>query len=61
VHSERLTYRPVEPSDLDAFSSLVQDAHLEKLGFERFATRPGAFADMPFFRLTGDPLPPRRR
>ena len=31
---------------------------LEKLGFERFATRPGAFGDMPFFRLTGDPLPP---
>jgi RimJ/RimL family protein N-acetyltransferase len=170
VRSERLTYRPVEPSDLDAFSSLVQDAHirrymmdgqvfppewsaaqiresealfarlgvglwlaherttgelvgfcgylvlpevhatpellyalrerftgrglgtemarfavleaggrnifpdgivasvdavnaasvrvLEKLGFERFATRPGAFGDMPFFRLTGDPLPP---
>ena len=149
MHSERLTYRPVEPSDLDAFSSLVQDAHirrymmdgqifppewsaahiresqslfermgiglwlahdrqtgelvgfcgylvlpevhaciaeairrkafpdgivasvdavntasvrvLEKLGFERFATRPGAFGDMPFFRLTGDPLPPDRR
>ena len=34
---------------------------LEKLGFERFATRPGAFGDMPFFRLTGDPLPPQRR
>ena len=173
MHSERLTYRPVEPSDLDAFSSLVQDAHirrymmdgqifppewsaahiresqslfertgiglwlahdgqtgelvgfcgylvlpevhatpellyalrepfsgkglatemarvciaeairrkafpdgivasvdavntasvrvLEKLGFERFATRPGAFGDMPFFRLTGDALPSQRR
>jgi ribosomal-protein-alanine N-acetyltransferase len=173
MQSERLTYRPVAPSDLDAFSSLVQDAHirrymmdgqvfppewsaahirasealfdrlgvglwlahdrtsgalvgfcgyvvlpevhatpelvyalrepftgrglatemaraciaealgreafpdgivasadavnaasvrvLEKLGFERFATRPGAFGDMPFFRLTGLPLAPPRR
>jgi ribosomal-protein-alanine N-acetyltransferase len=170
VRSERLTYRPVEPSDLDAFSSLVQDAHirrymmdgqlfppewsaahiresealfarlgvglwlaherttgelvgfcgylvlpevhaapellyalresftgrglatemarvciaeairrelfpdgiiasvdavnaasvrvLEKLGFERFATRPGAFGDMLFLRLIGEPRPP---
>ena len=31
---------------------------LEKLGFERFATRPGAFGDMLFLRLTGDPPPP---
>lgn len=30
MYSERLTYRPVEPSDLDAFSSLVQDAHVRR-------------------------------
>lgn len=30
VRSERLTYRPVEPTDLDAFSSLVQDAHIRR-------------------------------
>jgi RimJ/RimL family protein N-acetyltransferase len=30
VRSEHLTYRPVEPSDLDAFSSLVQDAHVRR-------------------------------
>jgi len=31
---------------------------LEKLGFERFATRPGAFGDMLLFRLTDTPAPP---
>jgi ribosomal-protein-alanine N-acetyltransferase len=30
MQSERLTYRPVEPSDLDAFSSLVQDAYIRR-------------------------------
>jgi ribosomal-protein-alanine N-acetyltransferase len=30
MQSERLTYRPVEPSDLDGFSSLVQDAHIRR-------------------------------
>src|SRR3954471_3029037 len=28
MQSERLAYRPIEPSDLDAFSSLVQDPHI---------------------------------
>jgi RimJ/RimL family protein N-acetyltransferase len=28
MHSERLTYRPVAPADLDAFHSLVEDEHI---------------------------------
>ena len=31
---------------------------LEKLGFERVGTNPGAFGDMLMLRLAGDPLPP---
>jgi ribosomal-protein-alanine N-acetyltransferase len=30
LESERLTYRPVEPTDLDAFSGLVQDEHVRR-------------------------------
>src|SRR5262245_40005636 len=30
MHSLRLTYRPVAPSDLDAFSALVQDDHIRR-------------------------------
>ena len=30
MRSERLTYRAVEPSDLDAFSALVQDEHIRR-------------------------------
>jgi RimJ/RimL family protein N-acetyltransferase len=30
VFSERLTYRPLEPADLEAFSALVQDEHVRR-------------------------------
>jgi ribosomal-protein-alanine N-acetyltransferase len=30
VHSERLTYRPVTPADLDAFHGLVGDEHIRR-------------------------------
>ena len=30
MRSRRLTYRPVEPSDLDAYTGLVQDQHVRR-------------------------------
>jgi RimJ/RimL family protein N-acetyltransferase len=53
--------REVFPDGIIASADAINAASvrvLEKLGFERFATRPGAFGDMLFLRLAGGLAPP---